>query len=77
MITIVLLTDRMMPNALLMITSDDPPRLIMGRVCPVTGMMPMLTKMCRKACSMMRVDSPSTVIREKSLLHELAILRQR
>ena len=60
-----------------MMMSDEPPRLIIGRVWPVTGMMPVLTKMCRKAWRVISVDSPRTVMSEKSFLQDAAILRQR
>ncbi len=40
-------------------SSDEPPREIIGRVCPVSGMMFTVTMMCSRACPVMSSAMPS------------------
>ena len=71
--SIVLFTASIIPKALLIITNEVPPLLIIGSVCPVSIDRPMFTYMCKKACIVIRNDNPNTRIVEKSFLHDDAI----
>ena len=54
------LTPKMIPNDILVKTTDDPPRLINGKVCPVTGKKPTDTNILISACNVIIRLNPNT-----------------
>ena len=62
------------PNARQDVRKAVAPSLRSGRVCPVNGMIPEFTDMCRKACPVIRNANPPMATLANSFLHKLVIV---
>ena len=69
--------DNMIPNARQDVRKAVAPSLRSGRVCPVNGMIPEFTDMCRKACPVIRNANPQMATFANSFLHRLIIVEHR